>query len=194
MQKRKRSPKSLESHFDIQKRFFILVQNWTIIYPEVIFFYHILYMIYGIIFICRKPFEDIKLFRKLPEFFLFKNFRICRKAARSNCWSFRTQGVKALKALVETNQLEPRRTIGEIFLALDQRVFAGKEDLIESLTNLALQADDEKLKLSAIETLISESERGNSKYKEKIFKSLIELCENVKQESRPVISGSLCFS
>ena len=98
-----------------------------------------------------------------------------------------------MKALVETNQLEPRRTIGEIFLALDQRVFAGKEDLIESLTNLALQADDEKLKLSAIETLISESERGNSNYKEKIFKSLIELCENIKQESRPVISGSLRF-
>ena len=121
------------------------------------------------------------------------NFRICRKAARSNCWSFRTQGVKALKALVETNQLEPRRTIGEIFLAVDQRVFAGKEDLIESLTNLALQADDEKLKLSAIETLISESERGNSNYKEKIFKSLIELCQNIKQESRPVISGSLRF-
>ena len=74
-------------------------------------------------------------------------------------------------------------------MAMDQRVFAGKEDLVEALTNLALQADDEKLKISAIDSLITESDRGNSNYKEKLFKSLVELCESIKQDTRPVLSG-----
>lgn len=116
---------------------------------------------------------------------------MCRKAAKSSCWSFRLQGIQALKAAAESNQLEPRRVIPDILHALDQRIFQGKEDLVECLTIVTLQSDTDELKISNIRLLINEASRGNIVYKTQIFKSINELCENIQKASRASLVGKV---
>ena len=101
----------------------------------------------------------------------------------------RIQGVKGLKAAAETNQLEPRRVLPEVMVAMDQRVFQGKENLIECIALLTLQSDSEALKVESIHILTQEATKGGAAYKIKVLAALLEICQNIKIDSRTQVQG-----
>ena len=74
-------------------------------------------------------------------------------------------------------------------VAMDQRVFQGKENLIECIALLTLQSDSEALKVESIHILTQEATKGGAAYKIKVLAALLEICENIKIDSRTQVQG-----
>ena len=77
----------------------------------------------------------------------------------------------------------------EVMMAMDQRVFQDKENLIECITVLTLQTDSEALKIESIQILTQEATKGGAAYKIKVLAALLEICQNIKIDSRPQVQG-----